>query len=630
MKHAGVFVAALVGTALLTGGGSVAGITDTQGASAEDPRTWTFMMYMAADVGDELPWLQDVNEMEAAYQADGTNIIVLLDPPDDGDTRLLEIVHDEAFFDPDIVSVDIDDGGEVLPLSGEVNTGSPETLRDFIEFSAASYPADNLILVLWGHGAGWRGLCPDGYDLLTLPELRSALAMAQDSLSSGLDMVVLDICTGSTAEMAIEIEEYAEFMVGSQLGVPAEGLPYADIFNGLASSPGQSLPEFGAAIVDEYIEWAAHGSSYPVGASLLDLGAVGGIGAAVDAMSDIGIGFDGLFHEPLVAAVNLSEYADGDWLVDLGAFSRSLALQGLPLELAMAAASSGMACSDAVIHHAEHSPDGSDGGTTGMSLYVPSDSHEDDGYVELRISDRTSWPGLASMLRTDRASVEPGPGPEVTIYDSDDEDDLADSATVAWDVTDEWNYTSFTVHVFRTEAGGLVDCGAIHSTSSELSVTDIVGRLTLSTSAGRDGEVLAYHSVDVTLSSTVIISVTLQNLERLDGEDVRVALVLQNDAPLVEECTDASCEIAVAVPDWADVGETLKIQVLATDDSHVLSEKTVLVSGDDVDVTMTLYASPADAKPLPTAALVLWSVLAVLVVAVAVSAGFAFRKRRSE
>ena len=143
-----------------------------EAASIDEPATWTLMVYMAADVSDELPWLQDINEMEAAYQASGTSVVALLDPPGDGDSRLLEIAHDEGFFDPDIVSVDVEDEGEVIPVSGEVNMGSPDTLRDFIEFSAANYPADHLVLVLWGHGAGWMGLCPDGFDLLTLPELR--------------------------------------------------------------------------------------------------------------------------------------------------------------------------------------------------------------------------------------------------------------------------------------------------------------------------------------------------------------------------------------------------------------------------------------------------------------------------
>jgi len=61
---------------------------------------------------------------------------------------------------------------------GEQNTGHPNTLRDFMAWALAKYPASRYILDLADHGEGWKQLCEDwrqGDDWLTMPELRSAL-----------------------------------------------------------------------------------------------------------------------------------------------------------------------------------------------------------------------------------------------------------------------------------------------------------------------------------------------------------------------------------------------------------------------------------------------------------------------
>lgn len=618
----------LVGIAILVSGAGSAGLVEGETTSADGTATWTFMIYMAADVSDELPWLQDVNEMEAANQADGTSIIVLLDPPNDGDTRLLEIAHDDGLFDPDIVSMDVEDEGAVVPVSGEVNTGSPETLADFIAFSATNYDADHLVLVLWGHGAGWRGMCPDGIDLLTLPELRSALAMSRDSLQRDIDMIVLDICSGATLELAFEVSDYAELLVGSELGVPAEGLPYTEILNDLASSPGQTPSELGAAIVDEYVHWATYGSAYPVSASLFDLGRAEDIRDSLDKMAFLGVAYDRLFHGELADAVALSAHVDEDWLVDFGTLCGSISSRQVPLELSMAALSLGVISSEAVAHNAQFSPDGEDTKTTGMALYVPSDQYEDEDYADLLISELTSWMDLSQMIRQDKTPSESGPAPEVTTTDSpEDHDDLPDAATVAWEASEEWNYTSFAVHVFRVEGHGLVDCGMVHSTGSTLSVSGVAGRLMLSASAYNGTEALAHHTESVTLSSTVKVDIELQNVDLLDGEDIEVVLASPTGASIVAACTGASCEIPIVIPDWIDTGDLLVIQVRSAGDGRVVSEKTVLISDADVSVTIRMFSMPMDQGDDTTIAILLASTLVVLGAAAIVLVNFALRRR---
>jgi hypothetical protein len=125
--------------------------------------SWTIMMYMADDFASSLNWQEDFNEIEAAQQAPGTSIIALVDQYGPDNSNLYKILHDPNFLDPVLVSTTVNDSGAVVS-GGEVNMAAASTLRALIEFSASSYPADKYVLVLWGHGAGWRGLCPDDID----------------------------------------------------------------------------------------------------------------------------------------------------------------------------------------------------------------------------------------------------------------------------------------------------------------------------------------------------------------------------------------------------------------------------------------------------------------------------------
>src|SRR5512136_1192232 len=145
---------------------------------------WTIMMYMADDYPPDLPWSDNIHQMEAANQTDGTNVIALVDPLGAGNSKLLKVEHGGA--------VAVSDSFAVIPPSGEVNMATPNTLNSFIRFSATNYPADRYVLILWGHGAGWVGMCPDGTDILTLGELRDALSSATGSMGRPLDLVGVD------------------------------------------------------------------------------------------------------------------------------------------------------------------------------------------------------------------------------------------------------------------------------------------------------------------------------------------------------------------------------------------------------------------------------------------------------
>ena len=118
---------------------------------------WTVIVYSAADdeVLEETMWF-DVNEMELVGSNSQLNIVVQIDRyagafAGDGDwtdTRRYLITQDN-----DLNTIT----SPVVQNLGEVDTGDPQTLVDFVTWSIQNYPAKKYALVLSDHGGGWTG-----------------------------------------------------------------------------------------------------------------------------------------------------------------------------------------------------------------------------------------------------------------------------------------------------------------------------------------------------------------------------------------------------------------------------------------------------------------------------------------
>ena len=152
----------------------------------------------------------------------------------------------------------VEDGELVLdencPLA---SMGQADTLKDFIEWGAASYPADRYMLILWDHGGGSLfGICNDELhdgESLSLKELRTALAGA----SVPFEVAGFDACLMSTLETAEALQGYAHYMVASEETEPGTGWDYTGWLEHLSENEGCSGKELGQAIVDSYMEKCA-------------------------------------------------------------------------------------------------------------------------------------------------------------------------------------------------------------------------------------------------------------------------------------------------------------------------------------------------------------------------------------
>jgi len=224
----------LVLCAALTVMASFSGCLTSDGGESH---SWTVMIYMAGD--SSLSSFVDANldEMKKVGSSSELKIVVLADRLGEGDAGMYLVKKDG------LENLSLKDIWIKRP--NELETGRPQTLSSFLNFSMKHYPADHRMLVIWGHGNGWKGAAGDGEDMLSLADMRTALSGFK------MDIVAFDACSMATMECYFEIGDVTRYIVASEKTVPTAGWPYGEI---LKRMPGKPPFEAGKMIVAEYLK----------------------------------------------------------------------------------------------------------------------------------------------------------------------------------------------------------------------------------------------------------------------------------------------------------------------------------------------------------------------------------------
>ncbi|MDD3882988.1 MAG: clostripain-related cysteine peptidase [Eubacteriales bacterium] len=139
---------------------------------------------------------------------------------------------------------------------GKRNMADAATLSEFVSYGYANYAADNMLLVIWDHGAGPSdGVCFDELyddDSLLLPEMQTAL---KGGIPSGkrLSAIIFDACLMATAETVAAFDGYVDYVVASEETVPGTGLDYGSWISAYASDTAMSIESLGKVICDGII-----------------------------------------------------------------------------------------------------------------------------------------------------------------------------------------------------------------------------------------------------------------------------------------------------------------------------------------------------------------------------------------
>lgn len=116
-------------------------------------RKWTVMVYMNADNNLEREGLNDFIEMVEAVHSDEIAVVVQFDRHP-GYSSAFENWSETLRFH---IEPGIQPTSKYAKLHlGEQNMGDPNVLRNFIDWSKIEYPAEYYVLIIWGHGDGYR------------------------------------------------------------------------------------------------------------------------------------------------------------------------------------------------------------------------------------------------------------------------------------------------------------------------------------------------------------------------------------------------------------------------------------------------------------------------------------------
>ena len=142
--------------------------------------------------------------------------------------------------------------------AGNVSMTKPATLTSFIKWCADKYPANRNMLIFWDHGGG--SLSGYGYDQRFTSSGSMSLAGINTALKDAgvkFDIIGFDACLMATAENALMLSNYADYLIASEETEPGLGWYYTGWLNDLSANTSVSSIEIGKKIADDFTDTCA-------------------------------------------------------------------------------------------------------------------------------------------------------------------------------------------------------------------------------------------------------------------------------------------------------------------------------------------------------------------------------------
>jgi Clostripain family len=393
---------------------------------------WTLMVFMAG-----------MNNLAAEADSDLTEIIA---GEPGGDVEVVVFVKQPTGCRRFRV------GGDSEDLGDHYDSGDPNSVVDFVRWATTVAPADRYALVLWNHGSGWEPWAYDTDAPVAVRPLRTAAgairkvnstifptalahevldqvarqrailtddgtAHAVDTIELGgvteaiknhlmknLDVLAMDACLMSNLEVAAQVRDHVEVIVGSEELEPGTGWHYTDLLEQMRAHQGDLTAEaFGTLAVDSYMR-GYEGSTEDLTLCAVKAAGVTGLATAVDALAQALITTLPDGRSLITDCLGDSTRFDGH-LVDLGHLCKNLIASNADAALTGAAQSAlaALAQGAGYVLAERHSGPNMDS-VTGVTIYLPASTDPfAPTYGGLRFSEETHWDDLLVAYRSARS-----------------------------------------------------------------------------------------------------------------------------------------------------------------------------------------------------------------------------------
>jgi hypothetical protein len=299
--------------------------TPTGGGGAQ----WTIMVYGAGnnnlDVSNNNTSyiIQDVQDMEKVGSQSGMNIIAMVTSFRTNRAKYYKVEY-YPNENPDQLT------STVLEDKGSKDMSDPATLKDFINYCKANYPAQHYLLLIDDHGAGWPGSCSDELNgsggLLTMIELKNAISQSN---IQHVDIVTFHACLMAMVEVGYELRGVANYMTASQFTMPMENVLAADLWlDWLKNNPSASPYDLAHKIA-EYVPQRAEFKQKTCHYAMIDLSQMTSIGSKIGNFGNILVSESGNYWSEVLHALSQTHATqyDNPAYTDLREFANKIKLE---------------------------------------------------------------------------------------------------------------------------------------------------------------------------------------------------------------------------------------------------------------------------------------------------------------
>jgi len=420
--------------------GLIAGCTsgaDDVSEEVEPPavKSWTVLIYLCADNSLYTNGWMDMNKLEMVGSTESMNLVVQFDqnpefdiygndfgPKGCGRYIITRNPQNEVgtITSPEVQSL------------GNVNSGDPDTLVNFVKWGMTNYPANKYAIILWNHGAGWRAkgtragaikaICYDQEyeDWISEYELRQAFSQIREEYGKKVELIGMDACLMGMLEVGYDIQDAGKWFCASCETVPETGWPYHHFLADLREDPSMSGQNLASTIVtrykmsyDEYIDYDYDGDNIsddeyemPIsntGIAATSLDRINNIVSAVNDFASDAVSKIDSEKENLLAAQSTAQAMSYPDFIDLSDFMYQVKQQdGIDSGLSDLATDVMTAVDNTVVYEYHGSSLATN--TGGLSIWLPDLNFYSTyitSYTALPFAQDTEWPEFLQVLLAD-------------------------------------------------------------------------------------------------------------------------------------------------------------------------------------------------------------------------------------
>jgi Clostripain family len=215
--------------------------------------SWTILIYAVVETQLESIFNADLIEIFSINPEDGFNVIVQYDNSSKHNYRVI-VKHDQSEFlkNKGLENLIFEQNQGYIDTLPDSHSSSPDTLKNFINWSRNKFPAKNYGLIFWGHGNQWRGFGGDPdvlentgkIEAMSLKAIRDGVLYTDIANFKKWDFLIFDTCLMGGVEPLIYFSDLAQIFIANSDIDAGNGLDFENTFRYLMDNPSISIFDF--------------------------------------------------------------------------------------------------------------------------------------------------------------------------------------------------------------------------------------------------------------------------------------------------------------------------------------------------------------------------------------------------